>query len=33
VIDFTPGVIIPQGFSVVTVGAATLHIIYSLLEN
>jgi hypothetical protein len=33
VIDFTPGVIIPQGFSVVTVGTHTLHIIYSLLEN
>jgi hypothetical protein len=26
-------VIIPQGFSVVTVGTHTLHIIYSLLEN
>ena len=33
VIDFSPGVIIPQGFRVVTVGAGTIHIIYSLLEN
>lgn len=33
VIDFSPGVIIPQGFRVVTVGAGTIHVIYSLLEN
>jgi len=36
VIDFTPGVIIPQGFRVVTAAtttAATIHIVYSLLEN
>lgn len=33
VIDFSPGVIIPQGFRVVTVGAGTIHIVYSLLEN
>jgi hypothetical protein len=33
VIDFSPGVIIPQGFRVVTTGAGTIHIVYSLLEN
>lgn len=34
-IDFTPGVIIPQGFRVVTTSTnpATIHIVYSLLEN